>query len=66
MHLVKVDEVATLRHQLMLLSSDIEVDDMMNACEYLNYEVEFDLNNPYEPTDEEFLDRYVFLKTSRN
>ena len=64
--MVKVDEVATLRHQLMLLSSDIEVDDMMNACEYLNYEVEFDLNNPYEPTDEEFLDRYVFLKTSRN
>ena len=27
----------------------------MNACEYLNYEVEFDLSNPYEPADE-FLD----------
>ena len=32
---------------------------MMNAHEYLNYEMEFDLNNPYEPTtDEEFLDMY--------
>ena len=30
----------------------------VNAHEYLNYEMEFDLNNPYEPTDEEFLDMY--------
>ena len=30
----------------------------MNAHAYLNYEMEFDLNNPYEPTDEEFLDMY--------
>ena len=30
--------------------------DAMEAHEYLNYELEFDLNNPYEPTDEEFLD----------
>jgi hypothetical protein len=56
--LVEVDEVATLLHQLMLLSSDSEVSDVMNAHEYLNYEMEFDLNNPYEPTDEEFLDMY--------
>ena len=28
----------------------------MEAHEYLNYELEFDLNNPYEFTDEEFLD----------
>jgi len=28
----------------------------MEAHEYLNYELEFDLNNPYEPTNEEFLD----------
>ena len=56
--MVEVDEVATLLHQLMLLPSDSEVGDVMNACEYLNYEVEFDLNNPYEPTDEEFLDMY--------
>ena len=31
----------------------------MNAHEYLNYKMEFDLNNPYEPTDEEFLDMYL-------
>ena len=30
----------------------------MNAHAYLIYEMEFDLNNPYEPTDEEFLDMY--------
>ena len=30
----------------------------MNAHEYLKYEMEFELNNPYEPTDEEFLDMY--------
>ena len=30
----------------------------VNAHEYLNYELEFDLDNPYEPTDEEFLDMY--------
>ena len=56
--MVEVHEVATLLHQLMLLSSDSEVGDVMNVCEYLSYEVEFDLNNPYEPTDEEFLDMY--------
>ena len=56
--LVEVDEVATLLHQLMLLSSDSEVGDVMNAHEYLNCEMEFDLNNPYEPTNEEFLDMY--------
>jgi hypothetical protein len=54
--LVEVDEITTLLHQLSMLSSDSEVGDMMNAHEYLNHEMEFDLNNPYEPTDEEFLD----------
>ena len=56
--LVEVDEVATLLHQLTLLSSDSEVGDVMNAHEYLNYEMEFDLNNLCEPTNEEFLDMY--------
>jgi hypothetical protein len=56
--LVEVDEVATPLHQLMLLSSYNEVGDVMNACEYLSYEVGLDLNNPYDPTDEEFLDMY--------
>ena len=40
------------------MSSDSEVGDVMNACEYLNYEVKFDLNNPCEATNEEFLDIY--------
>ena len=53
--LVKVDEVATLL-QLTLLSSETEVGDVMNAHEYLKREMEFDLNNPYESIDEEFLD----------
>ena len=56
--LVEVDEVATVLHHLMLLSSDSEVGDVMNACEYLNYEVGFDLNNTYEHTNEEILDMY--------
>ena len=47
-----------LLHQLTLLSFDSEVGDVMNAHEYLYYEMEFDLNKPYEPTDEEFLDMY--------
>ena len=55
---VEVDEVATLLYQLTLLSYDSEVGDVMNAYEYLNHEKEFDLNNPYEPTDEELLDMY--------
>ena len=55
-HLIKVDEVATLLHQLTLLSSNNEVGDVMNGHEYINSEMVFDLNNPYEPTDKEFLD----------
>ena len=45
--LVEVDEIATLLHRLMLLSSDSEVGDVMNAHEYLNYEMEFDINIPW-------------------
>ena len=45
---------------MTLLSSNIEVSDTMNAQEYLNYELEFDLNNPYEPIDEEFLGMFPF------
>ena len=52
----EVDEIATLLHQLTLLSSDTEESNAMEAHEYQNYKLEFDLNNPYEPTDEEFLD----------
>ena len=56
--MVGVDKIAAIFHQLTLLSSDSEVGDVMNAHEYLNYEMEFYLNNPYEPIDEEFLDMY--------
>ena len=56
--LINVDEVATLLHQLTLLSFDSEVGDVMNAHEYLNYDIKFNLNNPYELTIEEFLDMY--------
>ena len=28
----------------------------MDALEFINYEVEFDLNNPHEPTEEDILD----------
>ena len=28
----------------------------MNVQEYLNYELEFDLNNPYQPIDEEIIE----------
>ena len=35
-----------------------KVGDVMNAHEYLNFEMKFDLNNPYEPTNDEFLDMY--------
>ena len=28
----------------------------MDAYEFINYQVDFDLNNPYEPTEEDILD----------
>ena len=52
----EVDEVGSLLHQLSLLSSDTEDNDVMDAHEFINYEVDFDLNNPYEPTEENILD----------
>lgn len=52
----EVDELAILFHQLTLLSSNIVVSDVIDAHEFINYELEFDLNNPYQPTDEDFLD----------
>ena len=64
--LVEVDEVTILLHQLTLLSFDSEVGDVMNAHEYLEYEMEFNLNNPYGPTDEEFLDMYSYVHQEIN
>ena len=64
--LVEVDEVATLLHELTLLSVNSEVGDVMNAHEYLKYEIIIDLNNPYEPTNEKFLDMYSFVHQEIN
>ena len=55
----EVDEIATLLYQLTLMSSNTKESDAIEAHEYLNYELEIDLNNPYEPTDEEFLDMFL-------
>ena len=32
----------------------------MDAQEFINFEFEFDLNNPYEPTDEDIIDSLTF------
>ena len=42
----EVEEVAVVLEQLSLISSETETPNM-NVQEYLNYELEFDLNNPY-------------------
>ena len=52
----EVDEVGGLLHHLSPLSSNLEDSDVMNAHEFINYEVAFYLNNPYEPTEEDILD----------
>jgi hypothetical protein len=54
--LSEVAEVATLLERLTLLSSQSEEDDTMDAHEFINFELEFDLNNPYQPTDEDIID----------
>ena len=50
-----VEEVAAVLEQLRLISSETETPNM-DVQEYLNYELEFDLNNPYQPTDEEIIE----------
>ena len=52
----EVAEVGVLLKRLSLLSFDLGDNNVMDAHEFINYEVDFDLNNPYEPTYEEFLD----------
>ena len=32
----------------------------MDAQEFINFKCEFDLNNPYEPTDEDIIDSLPF------
>ena len=51
----EVEEVAAVLEQLSLISSETETPNM-NVQEYLNYELKFDLNYPYQPTDEEIIE----------
>ena len=51
----KLEEITTLLEQLALVSKESESGPTTNAHEFINYEVEFDLNNRYTPTEEEFI-----------
>ena len=51
----EVEEVATILEQLSLISSETKTPNM-NVQEYLNYELEFDLNNPNQPSDEQIIE----------
>jgi hypothetical protein len=55
MCLKELDDVTNLLHQLILLSSDIGISPTMNAHGFVHFEVNFDLNNPYQSTDEEIV-----------
>ena len=46
-HKKKLEEITTLREQLALVSTESESGLIMYAHEFINYELEFDLNNPY-------------------
>ena len=52
----EIDEVGNLLYQLSLLSSHPEDSNVMDAQEFIIFEVDFDLNNSYEPTKEDILD----------
>ena len=43
-----------LLKQLALVSAKSEVGPITNAHEFINIQLEFDLNNPYIPTKEEY------------
>ena len=45
----------TLLEQLALVSKVSESGSSMNAQKFINYELEFDLNNPYIPNEEEII-----------
>jgi len=47
--------VVVVSEQLSLISSETETPNV-NVQEYLNYELKFDLNNPYRPTNEEIIE----------
>ena len=38
-----------------MVFEDSEIGPIMNAHEFISYEVEFDINNPYVPVEEEII-----------
>jgi hypothetical protein len=58
--LKELDDVTNLLHQLTLLSSDIGISPTMDAHEFVHFELDFDLNNPYQPTNEEIVQMLSF------
>jgi hypothetical protein len=57
-HKNMLEEITTLLEQLALVSKESDSWAIMNAHEVINYKMEFDLNNPYIPTKEEY-NRYT-------
>ena len=55
MRLKELDDVTNLLHQLTLLSSNTRISPTMDAHEFVHFEVDFDLNYPYQPIDEEIV-----------
>jgi hypothetical protein len=55
MCLKELDDITNLLHQLTLLSSDTGISPTMDAHEFVHFEIDFDLNNPYQPIDEEIV-----------
>ena len=51
----EVEEVVAVLEQLSLISSETQTPNM-NVQEYLNYKLEFDLNNPYQLIDEQIIE----------
>lgn len=51
-----MEEVITLLEQLTLVFAKSEP--TINAHEFINYELEFDLNKPYISTNEEIIDMF--------
>ena len=50
-----MEEITTLIEQLALVSTESESGLTMNAHEFINYELEFNPNNPYIPIKEEII-----------
>ena len=50
-----MENITTVLEQLALVSKESECGPTMNAHEFIHYELEFDLNNPYIPNLEEII-----------